>query len=234
MNEKAVLRRSIIDLCKVDSTREESTDDAIRKVREKRGNDDKENLWDYVVALGAQLSRPPFDPYREKIRLKTEIGRKGTTKIILKIPILLYGEFNLSQSSQDALNLALNDLVDDNSTIGIISKGEPYDERKYSHFQIVNDVNKISDPEGIVMKYDDISIIERIKKARKEFCGPILVEVDEDFSEYTHRLLETGVDGILINTEKITKSVKYAEKHAISVIHDARETIKCILSGKGK
>ena len=232
MNEKAVLRRSIIDLCKVDSTREESTDDAIRKVREKRGNDDKENLWDYVVALGAQLSRPPFDPYREKIRLKTEIGRKGTTKIILKIPILLYGEFNLSQSSQDALNLALNDLVDDNSTIGIISKGEPYDERKYSHFQIVNDVNKISDPEGIVMKYDDISIIERIKKARKEFCGPILVEVDEDFSEYTHRLLETGVDGILINTEKITKSVKYAEKHAISVIHDARETINAFYQGK--
>ena len=232
INEKAVLRRSIIDLCKVDSTRKESTDDAIRAVREKRGTDYKENLWDYVVALGAQLSRPPFDPYREKIKLKTEIGRKGTTKAVLKIPILLYGEFNLSQSSQDALNLALNDLVDNNSTVGIISKEEPDDERKYPHFQIINDVNKISDSEGIVMEYDDIGIIEKIKKVRKEFCGPIIMEVDENFSDYAHRLLESGVDGILVNTEKITKSKKYSEKHAISVIHDARETINEFYQGK--
>ncbi len=232
INEKAVLRRSIIELSKVDSTRKESTDDAIRTVREKRGTDDKENLWDYVVALGAQLSRPPFDPYREKIKLKTEIGRKGTVKTILKIPILLYGEFNLSQSSHDALNLALNDLVDDNSTVGIISKDEPCDERKYPHFQIINDINKISDPEGIVMEYSDISIIEKIKKVRKEFCGPIIVEVDENFSEYIHELLKSGVDGILVNTEKITKSRKYTEKHAISVIHDARETINEFYQGK--
>ena len=232
LNEKAILRRSIIDLCKVDSTRKESTDDAIRTVRKKRVTDSKENLWDYVVALGAQLSRPPFDPYREKIKLKTEIGRKGITKTILKIPILLYGEFNLSQSSQDALNLALNDLVDDNSTIGIISKDEPWDERKYPHFQIINDINKISDSEGIVMEYDDISIIEKIEKVRKEFLGSIIVEVDENFSNYIYKLLESGVDGILINTEKITNGEKYAEKHAISVIHDARETINEFYQGK--
>lgn len=232
LNEKAILRRSIIDLCKVDSTRKESTDDAIRTVRKKRVTDSKENLWDYVVALGAQLSRPPFDPYREKIKLKTEIGRKGITKTILKIPILLYGEFNLSQSSQDALNLALNDLVDDNSTIGIISKDEPWDERKYPHFQIINDINKISDSEGIVMEYDDISIIEKIEKVRKEFLGSIIVEVDENFSNYIYKLLESGVDGILINTEKITNGEKYAEKHAISVIHDARETINEFYQGR--
>ena len=232
LNEKAILRRSIIDLCKVDSTRKESTDDAIRTVRKKRVTDSKENLWDYVVALGAQLSRPPFDPYREKIKLKTEIGRKGITKTILKIPILLYGEFNLSQSSQDALNLALNDLVDDNSTIGIISKDEPWDERKYPHFQIINDINKISDSEGIVMEYDDISIIKKIEKVRKEFLGSIIVEVDENFSNYIYKLLESGVDGILINTEKITNGEKYAEKHAISVIHDARKTINEFYQGR--
>ena len=232
LNEKAVIRRSILDLCKADSIRKESTDDAIRAIREKRGTKYKENLWDYVVALGAQLSRPPFDPYREKIKLKTEVGRKGTTKTILKIPILLYGEFNLSQSSQDALNFALNNLVDNNSTVGIISKEEPYDERKYPHFQIINDVNKISDSEGIVMQYDDIGIIEKIRKIRKEFWGPIIVEVDENFSDYTHRLLASGVDGILVNTEKITKSKKYVEKHAISVIHDARKIINEFYQGK--
>ena len=234
LNEKAILRRTIIDLCKADSTRKESTDDAIRTVREKRVTDSKENLWDYVVALGAQLSRPPFDPYREKIKLKTEIGRKGITKTILKIPITLYGEFNLSQSSQDALNLALNNLVDDNSTIGIISKDEPWDERKYPHFQIINDINKISDPEGIVMEYDDISIIGKIEKVRKEFLGPIIVEVNENFSDYIYKLLEFGVDGILINTEKITNGEKYAKKHAMSVIHDAREAINEFYQGKEK
>jgi len=232
LNEKAIIRRSIIDLCKADSIRKESTDDAIRTVREKRVTNSKENLWDYVVALGAQLSRPPFDPYREKIKLKTEIGRKGITKTILKIPIMLYGEFNLSQSSQDALNLALNNLVDYNSTIGIISKDEPWDERKYPHFQIINDINKISDPEGIVMEYDDISIIGKIEKVRKEFLGPIIVEVNENFSDYIYKLLESGVDGILINTEKITNGKKYAEKHAMSVIHDAREAINEFYQGK--
>lgn len=122
--------------------------------------------------------------------------------------------------------------MDDNSTIGIISKDEPWDERKYPHFQIINDINKISDSEGIVLEYDDISIIEKIEKVRKEFLGSIIVEVDENFSNYIYKLLESGVDGILINTEKITNGEKYAEKHAISVIHDARKTINEFYQGR--
>ena len=231
LNEKALIRKSILELCNTGLPRQESTDDGIRTIRE-RGSEKEENLWEYVVALGAQLSRPPFDPYREKIKLTTEIGRKGDQKVSLKIPILIYGDLDLSQSSKDALTLALNNLVDDRSTVGLISKDEPCDERKYPHFQILTDINKISDSEGIVFEYTGIKTEEKIEKIRKEFDGPIIVEVDEDFTHYTAKLLELGVDGILVNTDNITKTEKYGKKHAIAVIHDAKLAINEFYRGK--
>jgi hypothetical protein len=230
-NEKALIRRSILELCNTGLPRKESTDDTIRKIREKQDSEKEENLWDYVVALGAQLSRPPFDPYREKIKLTTKIGRKGN-KVVLKMPILIHGDFDLSLNSKAALNLALNNLVDNGSTIGLISKDEPYDERKYPHFQIVTDINKITSAEGIVLEYNGSKTEETIKKIRKEFDGPILVEVNEDFSYYTADLLKLGVDGILVNTDNITKGKKYDGKHAIAVIHDAKLAINQFYRGK--
>lgn len=232
LNEKALIRKSILELCNTGLPRKESTDDAIRTIREKQGSEKEENLWESIVALGAQLSRPPFDPYREKIKLTTEIGRRGDQKVVLKMPILIYGEFDLSQSSKDALNLALNNLVDNRSTVGLISKDEPCDERKYPYFQIVTDINKISDAEGIVLGYNGLKTEEQIKKICKEFDGPILVEVDEYFSQYTAKLLELGVDGILVNTNNIIKSKKYAGKHAITVIRDAKLAIDEFYRGK--
>ena len=232
LNEKALIRKSILELCDTGLPRKESTDDGIRTIRGKSGSEKEGNLWDYIIALGAQLSRPPFDPYREKIKLTTKIGRKGDQKISLKIPILIYGEFDLSQSSKDALNLALNNLDDNRSTVGLISKDEPCDERKYPHFQILTDINKLADPEGIVLEYTGVKTEEKIEKIRQEFDGPILVEVDEDFSQYTGNLLELGVDGILINTDNITKNEKYEGKHAIAVIHDAKLAINEFYRGK--
>lgn len=232
LNEKAIIRKSILELCNTGLPRKESTDDGIRTIREKSGSEKEGNLWEYIVALGAQLSRPPFDPYREKIKLATEIGRKGDQRISLKMPILIYGEFDLSQSSKDALTIALNNLVDNRSTVGLISKDEPCDERKYPHFQILSDINKIAESEGIVLEYAGVNTEEKIGKIRKEFDGPILVEVDEDFSHYTRNLLELGVDGILVNTDNITKSEKYKGKHAIAVIHDAKLAISEFYRGK--
>ncbi|MDH3794262.1 MAG: hypothetical protein OER78_04185 [Nitrosopumilus sp.] len=232
LNEKAVIRKSILELCNTGLPRKESTDDVIRTIREKSRSEKEGNLWEYIVALGAQLSRPPFDPYREKIKLATKIGRKGDQKISLKIPILIYGEFDLSQSSKDALNLALNNLDDNRSTVGLISRDEPCDERKYPHFQILDDVSKLADPDGIVLEYAGVKTEEKIEKIRKEFDGPIIVEVDEYFSYYTGNLLELGVDGILVNTDNITKSEKYDGKHAIAVIHDARLAINEFYRGK--
>jgi len=232
LNEKAIIRKSILELCNTGLPRKESTDDVIRTIRGKSGSEKEGNLWEYIVALGAQLSRPPFDPYREKIKLTTKIGRKGDQRISLKIPILIYGKFDLSQSSKDALNLALNDLDDNRSTIGLISKDEPCDERKYPHFQILDDISKLADPDGIVFEYTGVKTEEKIEEIRKEFDGPILVEVDEYFSYYIAKLLELGADGILVNTDDITKSEKYKGKHAIAVIHDVKLSINEFYRGK--
>jgi len=233
LNEKAIIRKSILELCNTGLPRKKSTDDVIRTIREKSSGSEKEgNLWEYIVALGAQLSRPPFDPYREKIKLTTKIGRKGDQKVSLKMPILIYGEFDLSQSSKDALVLALNDLDDNRTTVGLISKDEPCDERKYPHFQILSDINKLADPDGIVLEYTGVKTEEKIEKIRKEFDGPILVEVDEYFAFYTAKLLELGADGILVNTDNIAKSEKYKGKHAIAIIHDAKLAIDEFYRGK--
>jgi len=232
LNEKAIIRKSILELCNTGLPRKKSTDDVIRTIREKSGSEKEGNLWEYVVALGAQLSRPPFDPYREKIKLTTKIGRKGDQKVSLKMPILIYGEFDLSQSSKDALVLALNDLDDNRTTVGLISKDEPCDERKYPHFQILSDINKLADPDGIVLEYIGVKTEEKIEKIRKEFDGPILVEVDEYFAYYTAKLLELGADGILVNTDNIAKSEKYKGKHAIAIIHDAKLAINEFYRGK--
>jgi hypothetical protein len=74
LNEKALIRKSILELCNTGLPRKESTDDVIRTIRGKSDSEKERNLWEYIVALGAQLSRPPFDPYREKIKLTTKIG----------------------------------------------------------------------------------------------------------------------------------------------------------------
>ncbi|MDH3490077.1 MAG: hypothetical protein OEL56_06480 [Nitrosopumilus sp.] len=232
LNEKALIRKSILELCNTGMPRQKSTDDVIRTIREKSSSEKEGNLWEYIIALGAQLSRPPFDPYREKIKLTTKIGRKGDQKISLKIPILIYGKFDLSQSSKDALYLALDNLDDNRSTIGLISKDEPCDERKYPHFQILDDISKLADPDGIVLEYTGVKTEEKIEKIRKEFDGPILVEVDEYFSYYTAKLLELGIDGIVVNTDDIIKSERYKGKHAIAVIHDAKLAINEFYRGK--
>jgi hypothetical protein len=232
LNEKALIRKSILELCNTGLPRKESTDDVVRTIRGKSGSEKEGNLWEYIVALGAQLSRPPFDPYREKIKLTTKIGRKGDQKISLKIPILIYGKFDLSQSSKDALYLALDNLDDNRSTVGLISRDEPCDERKYPHFQILDDISKLADPDGIVLEYIGVKTEEKIEKIRKEFDGPILVEVDGDFSHYIAKLLELGIDGILVNTDDITKSEKYKGKHAIAVIHDAKSAMNEFYRGK--
>ena len=46
---------------------------------------------------------------------------------------------------------------------------------------------------------------------RKEFSGPILVEMDDDFERYIESLLDAGADGIIADTIKITNKGKYKE-----------------------
>jgi hypothetical protein len=63
--DKFIIRKAVLELAKTGKPRSTSIDDEVRKTHEI--NFKAINLWDYVTAIGAQLSRPPYDPYRETI-----------------------------------------------------------------------------------------------------------------------------------------------------------------------
>jgi hypothetical protein len=71
-----------------------------------------------------------------------------------------------------------------------------------------------------------------LQNFRKEFDGPILVDVSEVFPLYTKTILEEGADGIIVDTDKVTKNERYKGKHAIAVIYDARNAINDYYKGR--
>jgi hypothetical protein len=89
-SEKFLIRKSILELAKTGMPRSNSIDDDIRYDNQNKNIYNTVNLWDCVTALGAQLSRPSYDPYRETINLDTTIGRNSSYKVNLTIPLLIY------------------------------------------------------------------------------------------------------------------------------------------------
>ena len=71
-----------------------------------------------------------------------------------------------------------------------------------------------------------------LQNFRKEFDGPILVDVSEIFPLYIKTILDEGADGIIIDTNKVTKNEIYHGKHAIAVISDARKAINDYYKGR--
>ena len=85
------------------------------------------------------------------------------------------------------------------------------------------------------MQYNDDNdkFIQFLIDIRKEFKGPILVEIDDTFDSYIKSILDVGADGVVVDTIKITNQQgKYKGKHAITVIHDVRRTINQYYTGK--
>ena len=74
-SDKFLIRNSIMELARTGMPRLTSIDDDIRHNNQNKNNYMPINLWDYVTSLGAQLSRPAYDNYRETIDLDTNIGR---------------------------------------------------------------------------------------------------------------------------------------------------------------
>ena len=92
---------------------------------------------------------------------------------------------------------------------------------------------KISSPEGLVLEYKDESSLKMLQKCRKEFDGPILVDVSDVFPLHIKTILDEGADGIIVDTEKVTKkNERYRGKHAIAVIYDARNAINDYYIGR--
>ena len=230
-----------MELAKTGTPRSTSIDDDVRNLPNM--NSKIINLWDYVTALGAQLSRPPYDPYRETISLNISIGRKRYKKINLNIPLLIYGNTAIQYNSIEFVHLALNRLAEKGNVLGLISEIEinnTYDDkRKYPLFKKIPFSNndslenyKKSSPEGLVIEYKDEISLKILQNFRREFDGPILVDVSEMFPFHINTILREGADGIIVDTEKVTKNERYKGKHAIAVIHDAKNAIDDYYKGR--
>ena len=239
--DKFIIRKAVLELAKTGTPRFTSIDDDVRNLP--KVNSKTINLWDYVTAIGAQLSRPPYDPYRETISLDISIGRKKSRKVSLNIPLLIYGNIAIHHSSLEAVHLALNRLAEKGNVLGLISEIDintiKDNTRKYPLFKKVSfykndslEHYQKSCPEGLVLEYKDQDSLRMLQNFRKEFDGPILVDVSEVFPLYTKTILEEGADGIIVDTDKVTKKERYKGKHAIAVIYDARNAINDYYKGR--
>lgn len=237
-SEKFLIRKSILELARTGMPRSNSIDDDIRHNNQNKISHETVNLWDYVTALGAQLSRPAYDPYREKINLDTTIGRNSSYKVNLTIPLLIYENMLFSNDVLEAIHRTLNILAEEGNLLGFVSEEEikntTVNKRKYPWFKKISSNTtanqpkscQIDSPQGLVLEYGDDNSIELLKNLRKEFKYPILVDISNIFPYYINEILDTGIDGIIIDTEKVKKQNEiYKTKHAIAVIHDTRNAL---------
>src|SRR6187402_2281038 len=234
IKEKYIIRSSILELAETGLPRNISIDEKI-KLEQKNGDKAKtQDLWNCITALGAQLSRPPYDPYREIIDLDISIGRKQcSNKITLSMPLIIYdNDAQIDNITLESLHNALNRLKTfENTTLGLISENR-IENREYPHFKRIRERTKVLEEEvgynteGLVFQCNNEKSLQFLTEIRKEFDGPILVEVDNTFEKYLGPLLDAGADGIIANTIKIINNSKNREMHAIKVIHD----IKCAIN----
>lgn len=123
-SEKFLIRKSILELARTGIPRSNSIDDDIRHNNQNKISYDTVNLWDYVTALGAQLSRPAYDPYRETINLDTTIGRSPSYKVNLTMPLLIYENMLFSNDVLEAIHRTLNILAEEGNLLGFVSEEE--------------------------------------------------------------------------------------------------------------
>jgi hypothetical protein len=158
--------------------------------------------------------------------------------------LIIYGNIAIHYSSLESVHLALNHLAEKGNVLGLISEIEINstrdNKRKYPLFKKIPGSNndsleqdyKKSYPEGLVLEYTDETSLMILQNFRKEFDGPILVDVSEVFPLYIKTILDEGADGIIIDTNKVTKKERYQGKHAIAVISDARKAINDYYKGR--
>jgi len=236
--EKFIIRSSILELAETGTPRNTSIDEKIGMDRKQRGNERTSNIWDCITALGAQLSRPPYDPYREIINLGVSVGRRQCpAKVVLSMPLVIYDNgTKIEETTLESLHVALNLLAaNDNTSLGLVSENRSKNGRGYPHFERIIEKSTIEDdnhPEGLVLQYSNDESLQFITDLRKQFSGPILVEIDDGFEKYMGPLLDAGVDVVIADTIKLTNKEKYKGKHATAVIHDVRCAINQHYAGK--
>lgn len=237
-SDKFLIRNSILELARTGMPRLTSIDDDIRHNNPNKNNYMPINLWDYVTSLGAQLSRPAYDPYRETIDLDTKIGRTSSYEVNLTIPLLIYKNMSFSNDVLEVIHRTLNRLAEEGNILGFISEDEikntTDNKRQYPWFKKISSTATINNlkmyqtdsPQGIVLEYVDNNTIELLRSLRRDFEYPILVDISNTFPNNIDKILDTGIDGIILDTEKVKKRSKiYKTKHAIAIIHDIRNIL---------
>ncbi|HXT83394.1 MAG TPA: hypothetical protein VN704_03540 [Verrucomicrobiae bacterium] len=233
--EKFTIRSSILELSENGLPRDKSIDDKIRK--DKIIGAKTIDIWDSITALGAQLSRPPYDPYREIINLDISVGREQCqNKVVLSMPLIIYdNDVKMDEESTEILHSALNKLSIDKKTNLIFVSNKNIKDRKYPIFKRINEKSELTindDLEGIILKFNGHKTLELISDIKKEFPGPVLVEVDDSFESVIPSILNMNADGIIIDTIKITNKEKYKGKHALFLIYNIRSIINQFYKGK--
>jgi hypothetical protein len=154
------------------------------------------------------------------------------------MPLIIYdNNAEIDKTTLESLHIALNGLESiDNTNLGLISK-KRIENRNYPHFRRINETTAVTeeddyDTEGLVFQCENEKSLQFLNVIRKEFDGPILVEVDNSFERYIGPLLDGGADGIIANTIQIINKSKDTQMHAIKVIHDIRCAINQYYAGK--
>src|SRR6185503_1640279 len=144
IKEKYIIRSSILELAETGLPRNISIDEKI-KLEQKNGDSAKtQDLWNCITALGAQLSRPPYDPYREIIDLDISIGRRQCpNKVTLSMPLIIYdNDAQIDNTTLESLHSALNRLETfENTTLGLISENR-IENREYPLFKRISERTK--------------------------------------------------------------------------------------------
>jgi hypothetical protein len=155
--DKFVIRKSILELAKTGMPRASSIDQQIKRSYNEREIEERGNLWDCITILGAQLSRPSHDPYRESISFETSLGKNCNKRVALSMPLLIYdSDTSIEKHSLQSLHNALNMLAVNNRTIlGLVSESAAIKDRKYPLFQRTIDRPTEYNFEGLVLEYKD-------------------------------------------------------------------------------
>lgn len=165
----------------------------------------KTNPWDAITIYGAQLSRPPYDPYRENIDLSLKL-RGSHQGLILDSPIIIGTDCTTTQAAHDALN-ALGEQGIVYAAISSFIPERYKSERKYrvilKSADQANADEKFAD--GFLTEFEG-GAINRLKLTGK----PILAYARQP--EQIAQILYAGADAVVVDVsgtpmEQLTKII---------------------------
>lgn len=174
---------------------EQSVDDLLR------GLQPKVHPWESITVLGAQLSRPPYDPYREIIDTSLRLGRNGSV-VLLNSPIIV-GYDGENSNAYASLHQALENLAQSGTVHALVTpvlSPEQREGRKYVVVLTSKDKDaraQIEHADAVNVEYTSDTQVEEFVKYGK----PILVTTKK--TEDIARILDSGADALIVDVGEL-------------------------------